>query len=311
MTPSQFRHPKHNEWASFVNNHPFGSPFQHPDCYELFWNFGKIKPAFILHFDSDDYIDGVISAYPCSFMPKASFFPQALISVNGALARPYSDLKEDIESIQHHLIMSLADMKNIKRPLIEIRQMNGVSISGAYSGKSSKYLNLVKSISTKDIMLNTASVSRRRYIKRVIRDRFETDVVKNTSDLQEFLTLLNKQYRSLKKPYISPEVIKGIANTTEKQDSFRVVVTKKDNRVCGGAILGFCRDTCYEWYIVSDRTVKNSGTAVTWGAMEYAMERGFKKFDFMGIGRKGVDYGVRDFKMGFGGDVVEYERYRV
>ncbi|MDD2323695.1 MAG: GNAT family N-acetyltransferase [Bacteroidales bacterium] len=311
MTPSQFRHPKHNEWASFINHHPFGSPFQHPDCYELFWNFGKIKPAFLLHFDSDDYIDGVITAYPCSFLPDMSVFPYALISVNGPLAGPLSGLKEDTQSIQNNLLKSLADMKTLRSPLIELRQMNGLPISGSETGKSSKYLNLVKDISTKDIMLNTASVSRRRYIKKVIRDRFETDVVKKTSDLQEFLALLNKQYRGLKKPYISPEVIKGIANTSEGQDSFRVVVTKKENRVCGGAILGFSRDTCYEWYIVSDMTVKNSGTAVTYGAMEYAMTRGCKKFDFMGIGQAGVDYGVRDFKMGFGGDVVEYGRYRV
>ena len=240
-----------------------------------------------------------------------SVFPYALISVNGPLAGPLSGLKEDTQSIQNNLLKSLADMKTLRSPLIELRQMNGLPISGSETGKSSKYLNLVKDISTKDIMLNTASVSRRRYIKKVIRDRFETDVVKKTSDLQEFLALLNKQYRGLKKPYISPEVIKGIANTSEGQDSFRVVVTKKENRVCGGAILGFSRDTCYEWYIVSDMTVKNSGTAVTYGAMEYAMTRGCKKFDFMGIGQAGVDYGVRDFKMGFGGDVVEYGRYRV
>ncbi|PLX00610.1 MAG: hypothetical protein C0593_00500, partial [Marinilabiliales bacterium] len=258
MTPSQFHHPKHNEWAAFVNNHPFGSPFQHPDCYELFLNYGKIKPALFLHFDCDDYIDGVLTAYPCSFLPSRSFFPYGLIAVNGPLAGNSSAPNEEIHRIQHNLVNSLNELKTIKRPIIELRQMNGLSLSGSEAEQSSKYLNLIKNISTPDLVLYNMSGTRRRCIKKVIRDGFITDIVQNEAELQCFLKLLRKQYRRLRKPYISPEVLKGIAATSGMQNSFRVVVTKKNNMVSGGAVLGFSKDTCYEWYIVSDRAIKNS-----------------------------------------------------
>ena len=46
----------------------------------------------------------------------------------------------------------------------------------------------------------------------------------------------------------------------------------------------------------------------TWAAMEYAIENKIESFDFMGVGRPDVPYGVRDFKERFGGKQVNYGR---
>ncbi|NCA85222.1 MAG: peptidoglycan bridge formation glycyltransferase FemA/FemB family protein, partial [Clostridia bacterium] len=47
----------------------------------------------------------------------------------------------------------------------------------------------------------------------------------------------------------------------------------------------------------------------TWAAIDYAIKTGYRQFDFMGVGKPNVPYGVRDFKMRFGGTVVNYGRY--
>lgn len=304
------RHPKHDEWAAFVCNHRYGSPFQHPDCFALFNTFGKLKPVSILHYDIDDYIDGVISAYPCSYVPSAPICPHALISVNAPLT-DYAFSKSDQQIIQKDLTKAIVEFKGFKRPVMELRQMNGMDITPGTTKYGLKHLNLIKDISSPEMLLQDMTNSRWRCIRKITRDGFHTELVASNRDLQPFIKILQRHYSKLKKPFISPEVIKGIATTTSEQNSFRVVVSKKGNKVCGGAILGFCRDTCYEWYIVSDKSVKNSGTAVTYGAMEFAMKAGYKKFDFMGIGRSDVEYGVRKFKLGFGGEVVAYRRDRV
>ena len=41
----------------------------------------------------------------------------------------------------------------------------------------------------------------------------------------------------------------------------------------------------------------------------WGKEHGYKKFDFGGAGKPGVPYSVRDYKMKFGGKVVNYGRY--
>jgi lipid II:glycine glycyltransferase (peptidoglycan interpeptide bridge formation enzyme) len=47
----------------------------------------------------------------------------------------------------------------------------------------------------------------------------------------------------------------------------------------------------------------------TWAPIEYAANNGLKYFDFMGAGKPHQDYGVREFKSKFGGDLVNYGRY--
>ena len=47
----------------------------------------------------------------------------------------------------------------------------------------------------------------------------------------------------------------------------------------------------------------------TYAAIEYAKQKDIPIFDFMGAGVPDKPYGVRDFKMEFGGEAVEFGRY--
>jgi lipid II:glycine glycyltransferase (peptidoglycan interpeptide bridge formation enzyme) len=47
----------------------------------------------------------------------------------------------------------------------------------------------------------------------------------------------------------------------------------------------------------------------TWAAIEHGAASDCAIFDFMGVGKPDEPYGVRDFKMRFGGTVVNYGRY--
>lgn len=87
--------------------------------------------------------------------------------------------------------------------------------------------------------------------------------------------------------------------TTNKED-------KSDERKqeIGGIFCVKDATTLYEWYICGS-------SLVTYGALEYASDHGLECFDLMGAGEPGVPYGVRDFKMQFGGELKELGRYQI
>ena len=43
--------------------------------------------------------------------------------------------------------------------------------------------------------------------------------------------------------------------------------------------------------------------------MKYACDNGYAVFDMMGAGKPDEEYGVRDFKAEFGGELVEHGRF--
>jgi lipid II:glycine glycyltransferase (peptidoglycan interpeptide bridge formation enzyme) len=47
----------------------------------------------------------------------------------------------------------------------------------------------------------------------------------------------------------------------------------------------------------------------TWAAIEYSHQNNIPVFDFMGAGSPKIEYGVREFKSRFGGNMVEYGRF--
>jgi lipid II:glycine glycyltransferase (peptidoglycan interpeptide bridge formation enzyme) len=48
----------------------------------------------------------------------------------------------------------------------------------------------------------------------------------------------------------------------------------------------------------------------TWQAMQLVVDMGGGMFDFMGAGPRNKEYGVREFKLKFGGEITNEYRYR-
>ena len=83
-----------------------------------------------------------------------------------------------------------------------------------------------------------------------------------------------------------------------------IQVTGDRLQVTGGMLCVKDEKTLYEWYICGQ-------TIVTYGALEWAADHGLSRFDLMGAGEPGIPYGVRDFKMQFGGELKELGRYQI
>ena len=69
----------------------------------------------------------------------------------------------------------------------------------------------------------------------------------------------------------------------------------------------------YEWYRASiDERIEGVYPSVvaTWQAMQLVADMGGGRFDFMGAGMQNKEYGVRIFKLKFGGELIPEYRYR-
>lgn len=84
--------------------------------------------------------------------------------------------------------------------------------------------------------------------------------------------------------------------------------------IIGGTVCVHDDETVYEWFACGkDGVYKNvfPSTLATWSGIRFAAENGFVRFDMMGAGAPGDGgYGVREFKAKFGGELVEYGRFK-
>jgi CelD/BcsL family acetyltransferase involved in cellulose biosynthesis len=102
----------------------------------------------------------------------------------------------------------------------------------------------------------------------------------------------------------------SILNILHQRGFARLFGAELSGQLVGLGVFLTYKDAIYLWYNSHNR--KHSSLGITeytfWSTIEWAVKNGFKLFDFGGAGRRGEQYGVRDFKRTMGGHEVELGR---
>jgi predicted N-acyltransferase len=184
--------------------------------------------------------------------------------------------------------------------------------SGGFSFEP--HLNLLKPLTTEEEAWRSLSKCRRRQIKRALQNGAQVVPAQSASHIRDLYKILYTLYhRKIHKklpPYRT--FIEFFRRSQETGDGV-ILVVLANGRVTGGIVCLIEHGKCLtEWYICGlDHESKEIYPSVmaTWGGIQYACQLGLPAFNFLGLGKPGVPYGVRDFKLRFGGNVENYGRF--
>ena len=164
-----------------------------------------------------------------------------------------------------------------------------------------------------EVLFSRLSCSKRRQVLSSLKAGAVVRPAKSEEEVKAFYKITSDLYRrKVKKPLIPEEVFLRFFRNKVAGEVLLVIF---NDRVVGGMVCPFfAKDEIYEWYISGlDASMKQHkvypSVLVTWEAIRFASANGFCQFNFMGAGKSGQPYGVRDFKMRFGGKLVEAPRY--
>jgi lipid II:glycine glycyltransferase (peptidoglycan interpeptide bridge formation enzyme) len=90
----------------------------------------------------------------------------------------------------------------------------------------------------------------------------------------------------------------------------RTLIAKVDGADIGALMLLLYKDLVYYWYTGTLREFASHrpGDMLVWHSLEFGSQNGFRLYDFGGGGKPAEEYGVRDFKAKFGGELVNFGR---
>ncbi|MCD6179259.1 MAG: peptidoglycan bridge formation glycyltransferase FemA/FemB family protein [Bacteroidales bacterium] len=133
--------------------------------------------------------------------------------------------------------------------------------------------------------------------------------------VKDFYQILRNLYnKRIKKPLPSWSFFKAFYEFHVKENVGKYLLVSYHNKIIGGIMLPLYNGkTVYEWYVAgNDKEFKKLYPSVlaTWTGLHFAKENKYSSFDFMGAGFPNIPYGVREFKSKFGGQLVNYGRFR-
>ncbi|MEZ4840437.1 MAG: peptidoglycan bridge formation glycyltransferase FemA/FemB family protein [Flavobacteriaceae bacterium] len=257
----------------------------------------------------NDKIVAMVSAVIYKEKGIKSFFSKRAIIYGGPVY--HDDIKqEDIEVLLTSLVASIGN----KAIYLEIRNFNDYDrfkkIYELHKFKYQAHLNFHLDCSDENEIKKNISKSKLRYIKKSLKNGAMITEANSEADIAQFYNALENLYR-LKVKTPLPEI--DFFMQLYRNNVAKFILVTYNDKVIGGTVLAnLNNDIVYEWYVCGrDRKYKDIHPSIlaTWGAINYANSIGATRFDFMGAGSPDKEYGVREFKSKFGGELVEHGRF--
>ena len=298
------------DWAQLVEYSTVASFFQTPVCYDFYQSLNFLKP-FVFGVEEN----GVLQALVCGYVIADGnlmkhFLSRRAIIPGGILVAPQTS-SYSVGFLMHHVKQELKK----QAIYIEIRNYFDYTIYRQAIEKERfmyhQHLNFHVPTVDVESSLKQLNSTKRRDVKLSQKNGAEIVLATTLAEVQSYYLLLKQLYQEKVKTSLFPyDFFEKLFQLNEA----KFFLIKYQERIIGGSVcVTVPGRVLYEWFVCGlDREIKNiyPSTLATWGAIEYAANNQFDYFDMMGAGKPTESYGVREFKSKFGGNLVEYGRYR-
>ncbi len=291
------------EWDILMKESPTATWFQSEEA----WTFFNACAQWLIPFHTEvkrkDEVVGMVTGYISKekYAWKQQFSCRAVIN-GGPLLRADATIAE----VRELLETTEAEIKKLsKGRIIYIETRNFVDLSPWTEAleqagwEYQAHYDIHVDCSDEKAMWERFHESKKRAIKAEGRIGREADRRIGGETLKQWYALLSKLYKTKVKRPLWPLAFfeRAIAMGVGK-----LLATGDRQQVTGGMFVVEDEQRVYEWYVVGS-------VPATYAGLHYAAQQHKPIFDFMGAGEPEKPYGVRDFKMQFGGELKELGRW--
>jgi lipid II:glycine glycyltransferase (peptidoglycan interpeptide bridge formation enzyme) len=297
------------QWQQLVDNSATASFFQTKECYEFYLSLSFLKP-FVFGVSENNNLTAIICGYIIADGNKLKQFFSRRAIVPGGLLLSENASSAAIEILLNKVVSELQR----KAIYIEIRNYNdysGFCASIEQTGfKYQSHLNFHVDTTNTEGVLQRLSESKRRQLKSAQKEGVMWYETKELDDVKAFYSCLQTLYKTkIQLPLFPFEFFEKLV----KLPHAKLLVVKHKNKIIGGMACVFLDGkTLYEWFVCGDEHAAKElfpSVVATYAGIEFAVKHNIPRFDFMGAGKPDKNYGVREFKSKFGGELVQHGRF--
>lgn len=298
------------QWEDFVWDHPQGNVFQTPQMYATYYATKNYMPILVACYD-DDSLAGILlavvqrehSGILGKFSARAIIFGGPLVKDNDVNILEELMVKYDqkVKKIAIYTqIRNLYSMEPIKKCLQKLGY------------KYENHLNIIIDLKkSEEVLWKEVHSKRKNEIRRAAKEGTCFTELSDGSAVEKSWPILNEVYRQAKLPLPDISLFQNMLATGGAETPLKIFAALSEGR-CIGVMLVLCwRERVIDWYAGSFQKdlSKYPNDLLPWEVICWAKKNGYDVFDFGGAGKPDVPYGVRDFKLKFGGELVGFGRF--
>lgn len=302
-----------NLWKDFVDQNPLGSIFHTPEMFRVFAQTKGHQSSLWATVDNNG-------------QPMALLLPVQVTLMNGLLhqlttrAIAYSSvLCAPGPEGQKALTLLLQTYKQkIKgralftelRNLFDLSELQPLLAEQGFAFEG--HLNYLIDLNrpAEDVLQSIGQRTRKK-IRKGLRDGFvQMSEVTNQAELDHWYEVLQKTYSNAQVPLADYSLFAAAFKELYPKGMAKFLLAKVEGVTAACSVELPYKDIIYGWYGGSDREYSDylPNEMLIWHILEWGANNGYRVYDFGGAGKPDEEYGVRDFKAKFGGELVNFGR---
>ena len=302
-------HINREKWSDFVHSHPKGTIFQSPQMYDVFEESANYDPVFLACIDDNNVLQGLMvsgifsekSGIAGSLIKRSIVVGGPLLSSHDLLLEFVSNYEELVKDrAVYSRLANLFDMTN------EFDDLNKLGYE--YKDHLNYKIDLSQPL---EHLWNNLHNTRRRQIRRGIRRGIKTEVTYEVSNLPDYYEILKQTYLHAGQPLLDLSFFEAAYKNLSANKNIIFFSAYDGDRLIGHRIVLAYNKMLHDWYAgdLFDARDLYTNDVLVWEVIKWGTENGYKDFDFGGAGEPDKEYGVREFKKKFGGNLVNYGNY--
>lgn len=301
------------EWDEFVCNHPHGNIFQIPEMYEVYQNTKKYEPVFLAVVNGKGEIAGTLLAViQKEHDGILGVFSSRSIVWGGPLV--VDDDPEILDKIlkEYNNIIKRKAIYTQFRNLWDWGNAKNVFIENGFEYED--HLDVIFDLNkSEDELLNEMSRNRKKGIKQSYKRGISIKKIDLTDEgmFTKSYDIISDVYNRIKIPMPDLSFFKNAIYELHDKNIILALGAFINGELIGVRIVLCYKNMIYDWYAgAKDEYLKyRPNDVLPWEVMKWGVNNGFDVFEFGGAGKPGVPYGVRDYKLKFGGELVNFGRF--
>lgn len=301
-------------WIDFICRHPKSSIFHTPEMFQVFAQAKRYQPELwaVLQGKSDvlaimtpvriHIIDGFLRRLTTRSIAYGGVLyensPRGQDAIQLLLNNYEKEASPGVVFTEFRNLHCLEDI----RPLMD---------SCGY--RYEDHLNYLISLDRPpEMVLNDIGKRTRKRIRKGLRSGLvEIEEITRSEDLRGWYETLEKTYSFARVPLADYSLFDRTFEVLYPRGMAKFLLARTNGMIAACSVELIFKGTIYGWYGGTDRAYSDvwPNEMLTWYILEWGANNGYRVYDFGGAGKPEEEYGVRDFKAKFGGELVNFGRF--
>jgi serine/alanine adding enzyme len=300
-----------SQWIGFISSHPDGNIFQTPEMFEVYRNSLKHEPVILALYENNEIQAIVLALIQKEYNGIIGRFTSRSTIYGGPLFRSNNPaiitalLEGYLKLVQSRVIFS--EIRNFS-----VHDEETKKLFTRYGFTFENHLNILLDLKVGvDELWKGVASSRKKGIRKAGNQGFGVRVTNTLDSVEEFYDLLVELHKKIKVPFSDISLYRNFNKFLkghmlwfileyEGKPSY-ILCAFQYNKVLYTYSSGSRQD--------QDFLRMKPGDYFFWEVIKWAAENGIEVFDWMGAGKPDKEYGVRKFKLEYGGETINLGRY--